>query len=110
MRRFFVYMLECSDGSLYTGYTTDVARRLARHRSGRGSKYVASRLPFTLAYLEEAPSLEGAMRREREIKRMRREGKLRLRATRKEVRRSQPSQAPRRTPGLSFARPAGRPR
>ena len=78
MRSFFVYMLECSDGSLYTGYTADVARRLARHRSGRGSKYVASRLPFTLAYLEEAPSLRRAMAREHEIKQMKRGAKLSL--------------------------------
>jgi putative endonuclease len=76
-------MLACSDGSLYTGYTKDIERRLAMHRSGRGSKYVASRLPVTLAYVEEAPSLKKAMRREYQIKQLGREGKLRLCAGKK---------------------------
>ena len=78
MGRFFVYMLACSDGSLYTGYTNDIERRLARHRSGRGSKYVASRLPVTLAYVEETGSLKRAMQREHEIKNMERKRKLLL--------------------------------
>jgi putative endonuclease len=80
---FFVYMLACSDGSLYTGYTRDLERRLALHRSGRGSKYVASRLPVTLAYVEEAPSLKKAMQREYEIKQLGRVQKLRLCADQK---------------------------
>jgi putative endonuclease len=78
VRRFFVYMLACSDGSLYTGCTKDLRRRLSLHRSGRGSKYVASRLPVTLAYVEEAPTLRKAMQREYAIKHLGREGKLRL--------------------------------
>ena len=78
MRRFYVYMLACSDGSLYTGYTADFERRLARHRSGRGSRYVASRLPVSLAYIEEVASKKRAMRREYEIKRLGRKEKLRL--------------------------------
>ncbi|MDG7007067.1 MAG: GIY-YIG nuclease family protein [Nitrososphaerota archaeon] len=84
MGRFFVYMLACSDGSLYTGYTTDIERRLAQHRSGRGSKYVASRLPVALAYVEEAGSLKRAMQREYEIKNMGRESKLLLCGAQKE--------------------------
>jgi putative endonuclease len=80
-------MLACSDGSLYTGYTKDIERRLAMHRSGRGSKYVASRLPVTLAYIEEAPTLKKAMRREYQIKQLGREGKLRLCAGKKKRRR-----------------------
>jgi len=71
-------MLECSDGSLYTGYTTDLQQRFALHLSGHGSKYVASRLPATLAYVEEAPTRKRAMRREYEIKHLPRGAKLRL--------------------------------
>ena len=78
MSRFFVYMLTCSDGSIYTGYTTDVGRRLARHNSGKGSKYTASRLPVFVAYLEPAEDRRSAMRRESAIKKMGRREKLRL--------------------------------
>ena len=78
MRRFFVYLLRCSDGSLYTGYTVDLERRIAEHNSGRGSKYTSSRLPVKLVYCEEATGLGGALRRELEIKKMRRREKLRL--------------------------------
>ena len=76
--RFFVYLLACSDGSLYTGYTSDLDRRLAQHRSGRGSRYVASRLPVILAYVEEAKTRSRAMKREYQIKRLPREEKVRL--------------------------------
>jgi putative endonuclease len=85
VRRFFVYMLRCSDGSLYTGYTVDLERRLARHRSGRGSKYTASRLPVELAYFEETLDRTGAMKREAEMKRMKRQEKLRLCSSEKGV-------------------------
>jgi len=78
VRRFFVYLLACSDGSLYTGYTSDLDRRLAQHRSGSGSRYVASRLPVSLAYVEEAATRRKAMKREYQIKRLRRAEKVRL--------------------------------
>ena len=51
----YVYMLRCGDGSLYTGSTTDVARRLREHQNGTGAKYTRTRPPVTLAYTEEAP-------------------------------------------------------
>ena len=76
--RFFVYVLRCSDGSLYTGYTLDLARRVAEHNSGRGSKYTSSRRPVRLAYHEEAPTLGAALKRELEIKGLSRADKLRL--------------------------------
>lgn len=74
----FVYLLRCGDGSLYTGSTTDLRRRLAAHRSGRGAKYTRSRLPVELVYWEEAPDWSGALRREAAIKRLTREKKLAL--------------------------------
>ena len=78
MPRYWVYMLRCSDGSLYTGYTIDLGRRLASHRSGRGSKYTRARLPVDLVYSEEAPSLGSALKREIEIKKLSRSQKLLL--------------------------------
>ena len=74
----FVYMLRCGDGSLYTGCTDDVQRRLAVHRSGKGAKYTRSRLPLELAYWEEVPDRPAALRREAAIKRLKRQEKLRL--------------------------------
>lgn len=74
----FVYMLWCSDGSLYTGYTDNVARRLQVHQSGKGAKYTRSRLPVTLVYQEELPDKSAALRREAAVKRMTRQQKLAL--------------------------------
>ena len=74
----FVYMLRCADGTLYTGVTTDPARRLRRHNSGDGAKYTRSRRPVKLVYLEEAADHGAALRREAAIKRMPREQKLML--------------------------------
>lgn len=74
----FVYMLRCRDNSLYTGYTNDVARRLAVHQSGTGAKYTRSRLPVTLVYQEEYPDKSAALRREAAIKRLSRQQKLDL--------------------------------
>ena len=65
-----VYMLRCVDGSLYTGYTDDVERRLAVHQSGKGAKYTRSRLPVELAYQESLPDKSAAMRRRQRIKRL----------------------------------------
>ena len=74
----YVYMLRCGDGSLYTGCTDDVDRRLAVHQSGKGAKYTRSRLPVTLAYQEEQPDRSAALRREAAIKRLSRAKKLEL--------------------------------
>ena len=74
----FVYMLRCGDGSLYTGYTNDVERRLAVHQSGKGAKYTRSRLPVELAYREELPDKSAALRREAAIKKLSRAQKLAL--------------------------------
>lgn len=67
---FYVYMLRCADGTLYTGYTDDPYRRERVHNSGRGAKYTRSRLPVTLAYTEECQDKSEAMRREYAIKRL----------------------------------------
>ena len=74
----FVYLLRCGDGSLYTGSTNDVSRRLAAHQRGKGAKYTRSRLPVELVYQEEAPDQSAALRRGAAIKRMTRQQKLKL--------------------------------
>lgn len=74
----WVYMLRCRDGSLYTGWTTDVGRRLARHSAGKASRYTASRLPVELVLAAEMPDRGAAMREEARIKALRRGGKLAL--------------------------------
>jgi len=77
----FVYMLRCSDGSLYTGYTDDVQRRLSVHNSGKGAKYTRSRLPVEVVYREEVPDKSAAMRREAAIKKLTRKQKMLLMET-----------------------------
>ncbi len=67
----FVYMVRCSDRTLYTGVTTDADRRIADHNRGRGAKYTRNRLPVELVFLEPAGDRGAALRREHEIKRMR---------------------------------------
>lgn len=74
----YVYMIECSDGSLYTGYTTDVARRFKQHQKGRGGHYTSSRTVMRIVHTEEYPDKSSALKREAEIKRWTREEKLRL--------------------------------
>ena len=74
----WVYMLRCSDGSLYTGWSTDVQRRLARHRDGTASRYTASRLPVELALALPMPDRNAAMREEARIKQLDRAAKLAL--------------------------------
>lgn len=73
-----VYILQCGDGSLYTGISTDVQRRLAEHRNGKGAKYTRSRGPLELVYQEECPDKSAALRRELEIKALPRAEKLKL--------------------------------
>jgi putative endonuclease len=74
----WVYMLRCADGSLYTGWSTDVQRRLARHREGTASRYTASRLPVELALVLPMPDRSAAMREEARIKQLDRAAKLEL--------------------------------
>ena len=74
----YVYMLRCRDGSLYTGWTNDLEKRLKAHNSGSASKYTRRRLPAELVYFEEWESKEAAMSREWHIKRLSREEKLKL--------------------------------
>ena len=71
----YVYILRCGDGTLYTGITDNVERRLAVHRAGRGAKYTRGRGPLELAYEEEQPDKSSALKRELAIKKMRREEK-----------------------------------
>ena len=78
-----VYMLRCGDGSLYTGATVDVFRRLARHQSGKGAAYTRSHLPVSLVYVEKVGVKGQALRREAEIKKMKRTEKLALIASKK---------------------------
>lgn len=73
-----VYILRCGDGSLYTGCTNDLSRRLKAHRSGKGAKYTRSRPPVTLVYREETVDKSSALRREAAIKRLDRREKLAL--------------------------------
>lgn len=75
---YYVYLLRCRDGTLYTGYTDDPERRLRVHNAGKGAKYTRSRLPVELVYQEQCPDKSAALRREWEIKGMRRAEKLAL--------------------------------
>ncbi len=78
MKPWVVYILRCADDTLYTGITNDLDRRLAAHAEGRGARYTRGRLPVELRYLEPAASRSAATRREAEIKRLPRQGKLAL--------------------------------
>ncbi len=74
----YTYILSCADGTLYTGWTNDLDRRLAAHNAGRGGKYTRSRLPVTLVYYEEHETKQEAMSREWAIKHLTRGQKLGL--------------------------------
>jgi putative endonuclease len=78
---FFCYILECSDGTFYTGWSTDPQRRLREHNSGLGARYTRSRHPVRLVYLEELPDRGAALKRERAIKALSRPQKQKLVAT-----------------------------
>lgn len=75
---YFVYLLECEDGSLYTGITTDVARRFAEHQKGIGSNFTRAKKAARIAYSEEHPDRSSALVREAEIKKWPRKKKLSL--------------------------------
>ncbi len=74
----YTYILECGDNSLYTGWTTDIDKRVKCHNSGKGAKYTRGRGPITLRYFETFETRQQAMKREYEIKKLNREKKLKL--------------------------------
>ena len=74
----YVYMLRCADGTLYTGWTSDLARRVKAHNSGYGAKYTRSRTPVVLVYSEELEDKPQALKREYAIKQLSREEKQKL--------------------------------
>ncbi len=78
MSEAFVYMVECCDGTYYTGWTNDVAARVAAHNAGIGARYTRGRGPVRLVYRESCPDKPAAQRREWEIKQMNRAQKQRL--------------------------------
>ena len=79
--RWLVYLLRCRDGSLYTGITNDLPKRLKAHATGKASPYTRSRLPVRLVYQEPQAGRSSALKREAAIKRLTRPAKLRLIAT-----------------------------
>ena len=72
----YVYILRCADGTLYTGITDNVDKRLAAHRAGKGAKYTRGRGPLELVYTQRQPDKSSALRRELEIKKRTRQEKL----------------------------------
>ena len=87
----FVYIVRCSDGTLYTGWAVDVAARVKAHNAGRGAKYTRTRLPVKLVYSEELPTRAEAMQRERQIKRYPRAKKLALSRRKRKTQRQRSS-------------------
>ena len=75
---FYTYILLCDDGTLYTGWTVNLAKRIDTHNSGNGAKYTSIRVPVDLVYYEEFDSRREAMSREWHIKKMTREAKVQL--------------------------------
>lgn len=76
----YVYLVECSDGTLYAGWTTDLTKRVASHNRGQGARYTRGRLPVRLIYWEECVSRSEALRREVQIKKLGRQDKQQLAA------------------------------
>ena len=81
----WVYILRCSDDTLYTGYTDDVERRCAVHNSGKGAKYTRGRGPVSVVYREECTDRSAAKRREAAVKKLSRKEKLELVSSKKEA-------------------------
>ena len=75
---FFCYMVECADGTFYTGWSTDPERREKAHNAGQGAKYTRMRRPVKLIYIEELPDKSSALKRERTIKKFSRKRKEQL--------------------------------
>jgi Predicted endonuclease containing a URI domain len=78
MKENVVYIVKCSDNTYYTGWTNNIIKRIQEHNSGNGAKYTKPRRPVTLVYLEKFPTKEEAMKREYEIKQLKRVEKQRL--------------------------------
>ena len=78
MEEFYVYILKCNDGTLYTGYTTSMEERLKKHNLGLASKYTRTRLPVKIVYYETISTKSLAMQRENVIKKLSRTEKLAL--------------------------------
>lgn len=74
----YCYIVECADGTYYTGWAIDPAKRVAMHNNGRGARYTRTRCPVKLVYVEELPDRKSAMKREIAIKRLGRVGKSKL--------------------------------
>ncbi len=81
----YAYMLECADGTLYSGWTNDLAKRVAAHNAKKGAKYTRSRLPVVLRYYEAFPDKIAAQQREWQLKHLTRLQKLKLIAERKKT-------------------------
>lgn len=77
-KKVYTYILECSDKSLYCGWTDDIEKRVKTHNEGKGAKYTKARLPVKLVYFEEFYTKSEAMKREAAIKKMNRKDKLKL--------------------------------
>lgn len=75
IKSWIVYILECSDGTYYTGITNDLAKRIAKHDSGKGAKYTRSRVPVILVYAKPIGTMGDALKEERRIKKMTRKQK-----------------------------------
>lgn len=78
MTKCYCYIVECADGTYYTGWAVDPEKRVKVHNAGRGAKYTKTRLPVKLVYVEEQPDRKTAMKREIAIKRLGRDGKMKL--------------------------------
>lgn len=74
----YVYIVECADGTYYTGWTNDLEKRINTHNTGKGAKYTRARLPITLAYYEVCDTKSEAMKREYQIKKLKRSEKIKL--------------------------------
>lgn len=78
MTKCYCYIVECADGTFYTGWAVDPEKRVQVHNKGHGAKYTKTRRPVKLVYVEEQPDRKTAMKREIAIKRLGREGKKKL--------------------------------
>lgn len=74
----FIYIIECADGTFYTGWTTDVDRRILVHNTDKGAKYTRGKTPVKLVYTETFETKSEALKRERSIKKLSREDKIKL--------------------------------
>ena len=79
MNHYYVYILECSDKTLYTGWTHDIEKRIKEHNNGKnGARYTRSRRPVKLVYVESCSTLSGALKREVQVKKLSKAQKIRL--------------------------------